>query len=81
MTHSEDIPQQADLDLGPSSGGVTAETSGAAEPSEEGVTADYQTRLREFDEVESVPVVSVPVQSSELEDSDLRVQAPGSHSE
>ncbi len=47
---------------------------------EEGVAADYETRLREFDEVESTPVVSVPVQSSQLEKDDLEVQAPGGQS-
>ncbi|MDQ4092141.1 MAG: hypothetical protein M3143_01600 [Actinomycetota bacterium] len=55
------------------------ETSGFdAEAAQEGVTADYQERIREFDEVESVPVTSVPVPSSELDDSDLEVQSPGS---
>lgn len=57
------------------------ETAGFdAEAAQEGVTADYQERIREFDEVESVPVTSVPVPSSELDDSDLEVQAPGGQS-
>ncbi len=57
------------------------ETAGFdAEAAQEGVTADYQERLREFDEVESVPVVTVPVPSSELDESDLKVQSPGSQS-
>ncbi|HEX2263432.1 MAG TPA: hypothetical protein VHH52_06650 [Pseudonocardiaceae bacterium] len=57
------------------------ETAGFdAEAAQEGVTADYQERIREFDEVESVPVTSVPVPSSELKDSDLEVQSPGGQS-
>ena len=51
-----------------------------AEAAQEGVTAEYQERLREFDEVESVPVVSVPVPSSELKESDLKVEGPGGQS-
>lgn len=51
-----------------------------AEAGEEGVAADYETRLAEFDDVDSVPVVSVPVQSSELAESDLKVQSPGDQS-
>lgn len=58
--------------------GDSDETAGFdAEAAQEGVTADYQERLREFDEVESVPVTSVPVPSSELSESDLKVQSPG----
>lgn len=52
--------------------------TGIEKAGEEGVAADYQTRIREFDEVESsAPVVSVPVQSSQLEESDLKIQPPG----
>lgn len=51
-----------------------------AEAGEEGVAADYETRLREFDDVDSVPIASVPVQSSELDQSDLTVQSPGGES-
>ncbi|MGH3981221.1 MAG: hypothetical protein ACREX8_17635 [Gammaproteobacteria bacterium] len=51
-----------------------------AEAAQEGVTAEYQERLREFDEVESVPVDSVPVPSSELDESDLKLQSPGGQS-
>ena len=57
------------------------ETAGFdAEAAQEGVTADYQERLREFDGVESVPVTSVPVPSSELKESDLKVESPGGQS-
>ena len=57
------------------------ETTGFdAEAAQEGVTADYQERIREFDEVESVPVTSVPVPSSELDESDLKVESPGGQS-
>ena len=59
--------------------GVDSEEPGFdAEAAQEGVTADYQERLREFDEVDTVPVTSVPVPSSELSESDLKVQSPGS---
>jgi hypothetical protein len=40
---------------------------------EEGVTADYETRMREFDNVESTPVVSLPVESHDLDESDLKL--------
>jgi hypothetical protein len=74
MTNPESIQQDTELNPGSS----TEEEAGIKEGlPDEGVTADYQERLREFDAVESVPVVSVPVQSSELSDSDLKVQAPG----
>ncbi|HVE95802.1 MAG TPA: hypothetical protein VNA67_02280 [Pseudonocardiaceae bacterium] len=54
------------------------ETTGFdAEAAQEGVTADYQERIREFDEVESVPVTSMPVPTSELDESDLKVESPG----
>lgn len=59
--------------------GVDSEEPGFdAEAAQEGVTADYQERLREFDEVDTVPVTSVPVPSSELSEDDLKVQSPGS---
>jgi hypothetical protein len=38
------------------------------------MTADYQTRMEKFDEVDtSVPVVSLPVKSSDPAKSDLEV--------
>jgi hypothetical protein len=70
-------PMQADTQETSDAG----ETTGFdAEAAQEGVTADYQERIREFDEVESVPVTSVPVPSSELDESDLKVQSPGGQS-
>ena len=51
--------------------GATADYQAAGE---EKAAADYQTRLEEFDNVEaSVPVVSLPVESRELDKSDLEV--------
>jgi hypothetical protein len=45
------------------------------------LTADYETRMREFDNVETAtPVVSLPVESSDLDDSDLKVTPPGGQS-
>lgn len=83
MTNPES--SQQDAELNPESppdemtAGVDDETAGFdEEAAEEAVTADYQTRLSEFDNVESVPVDSVPVQSSELDESDLKLQSPGS---
>jgi hypothetical protein len=71
---------QKPRDVEPDVGSSTDETSGTVneEPWEEAATADYQTRLDEFDNVESsTPVVSLPVTSSELAESDLKVQQPG----
>ncbi len=75
MTNPEDTHQDAELDPESSTEEATADVN--EKPSEEVATADYQTRLREFDNVESVPVVSLPVESSQLDESDLEVQAPG----
>ena len=96
MTDSEATHQDAELDAeSPTdeTADVTTDEASADEPADsdettgfdaeaaqEGVTAGYQERLREFDEVESVPVVSVPVPSSELNESDLKVQSPGGQS-
>ncbi len=72
---------QQDTELNPEAPEVPDETAGFnEEQAEEALAADYQTRLAEFDEVESVPVVSVPVPSSELSESDLKVQGPGGQS-
>ena len=71
-------PQDAELDSASSTDEATAEVN--EEPWEEAATADYETRLREFDAVESTPVVSLPVQSSQLDESDLKMPSPGSRS-
>jgi hypothetical protein len=84
MSEPEGTPQDADLDPKSSTDEPTAEVNQAA--GEEGATADYQkegekkaaadyqTRLKEFDNVEaSVPVVSLPVESRELDKSDLEI--------
>ncbi len=42
-------------------------------PAEEGVTAEYETRLREFDNVDSTPIVSMPVESRDLSEDDLKL--------
>ncbi|MGH3788503.1 MAG: hypothetical protein ACRDRG_18595 [Pseudonocardiaceae bacterium] len=91
MTDSEATQQSPGTDPDPSADQTTAniedpdssadQAARIEEAGEEGVAADYETRLREFDDVDSVPIVSVPVQSSELERSDLEVQSPSSQSE
>lgn len=75
MTNPEGTQQDAELD--PESSTDEATADGNEEPWEKGAAADYQTRLQEFDQVESVPVVSLPVESSQLDESDLKVQPPG----
>lgn len=77
---------QATTDVGEEGDQATADVSeegdqaAIVEAGEEGVAADYETRIREFDEVESTPVVSAPAQSSQLEKDDLEVQTPGGQS-
>jgi hypothetical protein len=84
MTEPEGTPQDAELDTKSSTDEPTADVNPAAgeegttadyqEEGEEKAAADYQTRLEEFDNVEtSVPVVSLPVESRELDKSDLEV--------
>ena len=47
------------------------------EAGEEAAAADYQTRMEQFDKVESTPVVSMPVESSQqLGEDDLKVSSP-----
>lgn len=75
MTHPEGTQEDAELDPGSSTDEATPEID--EEEWKEAAAADYQTRLREFDNVESVPVVSLPVKSSQLEESDLEVESPG----
>jgi hypothetical protein len=85
MTESEGTPQDTKLDPEPSTDEATADVNqggekeeGSAadyqEAAEEGPTDDYQTRMEKFDEVDaSVPVVSMPVESSDLDKRDLEV--------
>lgn len=76
MTNPEDTHQDAELDSEPSTEKDAADVDLVA-AGEEGVAADYEERLREFDNVDSVPVVSVPVESSgQLDESDLKVGPP-----
>ncbi|MDQ4011294.1 MAG: hypothetical protein M3228_11525 [Actinomycetota bacterium] len=85
MTEPEATQQDTELNPEAATDETTAdgddETAGFdAEAAQEGVTAEYQERLQEFDQVESTPVVSVPVPSSELKESDLKVEGPGGQS-
>ncbi len=84
MTEPEGTPQGAELDPKSSTDEATADVNQAAgeegvtadyqEEAEEKASADYQTRLEEFDNVGSpVPVVSSPVESHDLDKSDLEV--------
>jgi hypothetical protein len=84
MTEPEGTPQDTELDPKSSTDEPTAEVDEATgeegttadyqEEAEEKAAADYQERMEEFDSVEtSVPVVSVPVESRELDKSDLEV--------
>ena len=75
MTDPTDTPQGTELGSESSTDEETADIN--EEPWQEAATADYQTRLREFDSVESQPVVSLSEQSSQLSESDLEVQPPG----
>lgn len=71
-----DVSQAADEPTADvSEGGEEEETTpNYQEEGEEKAAADYQTRLEEWDNVESsVPVVSLPVESGELDKSDLEV--------
>jgi hypothetical protein len=82
MTEPEGTPQDTELAPEPPTDKATnqeagKEEGGAAdyqEAAQEGPTEDYQTRIEKFDEVDaSVPVVSLPVKSSDLDKSDLEV--------
>jgi hypothetical protein len=82
-----DVSQAADeptADVSQGTGEPTADVSEAGEEEEttpnyqeegeEKAAADYQTRLEEWDNVESsVPVVSLPVESRDIDKSDLEV--------
>ena len=76
MTDPADTPQDADPGSEPSPGEAAADVN-EEESWEEAASADYQERLQEFDNVESVPVVSLPGDPSQLSESDLTVQPPG----
>jgi hypothetical protein len=84
MTEPEGTPQDTEFDPKSSTDEPTAEVDEATgeegttadyqEEAEEKAAADYQERMEEFDSVEtSVPVVSVPVETRELDKSDLEV--------
>lgn len=75
MTNPESTPQDAELDTGSSTEEASTEVN--EEQAEALLTADYQTRLREFENVETTPVVSLPIKTSDLEESDLKVPPPG----
>ncbi len=70
MTDSQGIQHDTELDRE----APTPDAPADRDLGEEGVTADYETRLREFDNVESpTPVVSLPVESHDLDESDLKL--------
>lgn len=73
-------PQDAEVDSASPTDEATAEINEVQW--EEAATADYQARMRDFDEVESTPVVSLPVQKSQLDEdeSDLKMPSPGDRS-
>jgi hypothetical protein len=75
MTDPESTHQDAELDTESSTD--EAPTKINEDQAEALLTADYETRLHEFDNVETTPVVSLPVTSSDLEESDLKVPPPG----
>jgi hypothetical protein len=79
MTNSESTHQDADLDTESSTDEAPAEIN--EDKAEALLSADYETRMREFDNVETAtPVVSLPVESSDLDESDLKVPPPGGQS-
>ena len=67
MTDPQDTQHDTDLDReSPTS---DAPDDGDRDLGEEGATADYETRMREFDNVDSsTPVVSLPVESRDLDE-------------
>lgn len=72
MTEPENIAEDTQLDSESTTEEPTVDTDG--EPWDEAASADYQERLRAFDEVES-EVVSAPTESQPSE-SDLQVSMP-----
>jgi hypothetical protein len=77
MTDPQDTQHDTDLDReSPTSDAPddVAPDDGDRDLGEEGATADYETRMREFDNVDSsTPVVSLPVESRDLDESDLKL--------
>ena len=81
MTEPEGTVEDAELQPESSTDEGAADDKGAGEEpadyqkeAEETATDDYQARMEKFDEVDaSVPVVSLPVKSSELDKNDLEV--------
>jgi hypothetical protein len=79
MTNPESAHQDDDLDTESSTDEAPAEIN--KEQAEALLSADYETRMREFDNVETAtPVVSLPVESSDRDESDLTVPPPGGQS-
>ncbi len=70
MTGPQGAQHDTELDRGASTSDAPADVD---RDLGEGVAADYQARLREFDNVDSTPVVSFPVESRELSESDLKL--------
>lgn len=70
---SEPQDTQHDTELDTESPTPDASADDNRDLGEEGVTADYETRMREFDNVESTPVVSLPVESKDLDEGDLKL--------
>lgn len=71
MTDAQGTQKDTELDRGAPTPDAPAD--GDRDLGEEGVAADYETRMREFDNVESTPVVSLPVESHDLDESDLKL--------
>lgn len=72
MTDPQDTQHDTDLDR--ESPTRDAPDDGDRDLGEEGASADYETRMREFDNVDSsTPVVSLPVESRDLDESDLKL--------
>ncbi|MGH3548557.1 MAG: hypothetical protein ACRDQU_10710 [Pseudonocardiaceae bacterium] len=71
MTDPQATQHDTELDRGTSTSDAPADVD--RDLGEEGVTAGYQARLREFDNVDSTPVVSLPVESRDLSESDLKL--------
>lgn len=73
MTEPENTAEDNQLDSESGTEEPTVDTGGA--PAEEAAAADYQERLREFDQVESEPIASASTESPPR-GSDLQVSMP-----
>jgi hypothetical protein len=71
MTDAQNTQKDAELNREAPTPDTPAD--GNRDLGEEGATADYETRMREFDNVESTPVVSLPVETHDLDESDLKL--------